>query len=313
MAGKVSPSLTGVMWEDDLHPLPSVKIPTPILRPSCPHAFDPLLTVTPEKSNRLGQCVGKSNNGKNVENNNKQKGHVRFALGDQKPKHQSGKDIFAVIRNNNTEKPIGKKSTGRYHDSSNRPKTILKPRLPTSSTNGNKVEIQASHYQHEGRMASSSSRLERPKLHSTGMLEHRLQNMELEVFDAESAVARMLQESERVRNEFVERVAEAVNVPQDYKKYSGLVSIDVPAEGVVNPVVEEKVIRTKKSKRKDTAKPSTVKKQPDIMECFRPDMLTDMADLSSVNHAPHYEVTPTVVPIESAFDIYRHIEQWQAL
>ncbi|XP_071946172.1 protein phosphatase 1 regulatory subunit 35-like [Antedon mediterranea] len=289
---------TDSLLDDGLPLLPSVKVPTPILRPSSPFGSDPVLNVTPEKSNPFGQFSRKG----------KAKCHVHFLLEGQSSKHQSGKDIFAEIKHPKRGKSNKHKDHNANKSSNYRHQFISESRKKTGSA-ANEKESAKTQPRHDGTIYNAN--LQAPQLHSTGALEQRLHNIELEEFNVEGAVAKMLEQTESVRNEFSERIAEAVNVPKDYKKYSGLVSIDVPADGVGNYVVEEKITRPRRGKKKQSAKPST-SKEPDIMECFRPDLVTDVADLSSASRLPHYKIKPTVVPVDSAFDIYRHIQQWQS-
>lgn len=164
--------------------------------------------------------------------------------------------------------------------------------VPTENKTGESKEIYAC--------------LAQPSMNSTKRVSRKLLALQQEQFDAVAAIAEELEQSETMRTNLGERVAQAVNVKKGSNIYSDLVSLDVNAEEVLAECAHPKA-------RSSTNKTNKLLSQePDIMAFFSEDFETQTAHFDQElfqREDPLPE--PSAAPISHVFDLYEHIQCWQ--
>lgn len=182
----------------------------------------------------------------------------------------------------------------------------LKPILhktPRQSSGGNEKGTSKKHV----RLAESSD-LDKPQLHSTAALEAKLRQVEGETFDSRKAIEKNLGESEEARSLFAGRIAGGVNVPKNVNKYSGLASIDVSKQAVLDQAVEERLMKLKirpEDTRRDSEPPP-----PDVLDVFTSDMIVEYPDCD-ISCVTLPSQTLQQVPMEEVFYLYERIQGWE--
>lgn len=143
-------------------------------------------------------------------------------------------------------------------------------------------------------------------MNSTKRVSRKLLALQQEQFDAVAAIAEELEQSETMRTNLGERVAQAVNVKKGSHIYSDLVSLDVDAEEVLAVSAHPKA-------RSSTNKTNKLLSQePDIMAFFSEDFETQTAHFDQelfYREEPLPE--PSATPLSHVFDLYEHIKCWQ--
>ncbi|XP_002736958.1 uncharacterized protein LOC100367885 [Saccoglossus kowalevskii] len=274
--------------DSDPQPLPTQHIPTPIQCAPAPTNVmgDPDLCLSPERPvKKVSISPGKPTVHK-------------FQAAD--PVHEPG-------LSNGNSKQLRKCSHYRGVDIDVRPltaKSVVSKKEPSQSSIALKENKQ-----YLGNRITTDDReceLTKPVYHSTVALGQQLQTLKENRFDPQSAVMKVLQYSEETHHALSERVAETVNVPVREKKYSGLISVDVPIEETVSHVIEEKMskVKIRPDKKPKEAEPAA----PDILEFFTPDLQEETAHWCK---PAKLSVPLELAPDTMVFDLYRHMQWWE--
>ncbi|XP_077998666.1 protein phosphatase 1 regulatory subunit 35-like [Glandiceps talaboti] len=270
----------------DPQPQPTKRIPIPTAHfPSASDKMgDPELCLSPERPERPGKKVSISPERPQVR---------KYQSQDPVPEY-SERQLTRELQGIDIDvRPTIKQNLGKRDKSSKRSTT--KENEERNKTN----RIMAK---------DGNSELSRPVYNSTMALGQHLQMVRQNKFDAEDAVLKVLQTSESTQYALSEKVSEVVNVPAKEKKYSGLISIDVPVEETVNHVIEEKMSKVKARPEKKTKEPEVP--GPDIMEFFTEDLQEERAHWST-GVVPKVTLPLEQAPDSMAFDLYRHMQWWQ--
>ncbi|XP_070561891.1 uncharacterized protein [Ptychodera flava] len=255
----------------DIQPQPTQNIPIPMAAfPSAPSNLgDPELCLSPERPERPLRPVDRS----------PEKPHVHKHRSDELTNGVMMKPLNKLEGIEIDVRPVVKKNIGKRDKSGKR------------STKENEERNRINRIT----MATGEgeSHLSKPIYNSTVALGQQLQALKQNRFDAESAVLQVLHTSEATQCALNERVSETVNVPTNEKKYSGLISVDVPVEETVSHVIEEKMSKVKARPEKKPKEPETP--GPDIMEFFTPELQEETAHWYSAS-LPKVVVSPEQAP-----------------
>lgn len=149
--------------------------------------------------------------------------------------------------------------------------------------------------------------LAQPSINSSNRICRKLAVLQEEKFDAATAIAEELEQSETARTNLGEKVALAVNVKKGSHVYCDLVPLDVDDNDLL---AEYECIKTKSMFK-------TVKselQEPDIMAFFAEDFETQVPHF---DYAEFYieEPLPRTIPASFShlFDLYQHHQCWQEL
>lgn len=149
--------------------------------------------------------------------------------------------------------------------------------------------------------------LAQPSINSSNRICRKLAVLQEEKFDAATAIAEELEQSETARTNLGEKVALAVNVKKGSHVYCDLVPLDVDDNDLL---AEYECIKTKSMFK-------TVKselQEPDIMAFFAEDLETQVPHF---DYAEFYieEPLPKTIPASFShlFDLYQHHQCWQEL
>ena len=144
-------------------------------------------------------------------------------------------------------------------------------------------------------------------MNTTTRISKRLFDLKQKQFDAATAVAEKLEQSEEARITLAEKVSVAVNVKKDKSKYSGLTPVNVDPEALLTECAPQRAPLSAKSGRPPP-------KEPDIMQFFSEAFEEEMANFDfAVLGEEEPLPCPSPPPLSHAFDLYNHIKCWQPL
>lgn len=147
--------------------------------------------------------------------------------------------------------------------------------------------------------------LAQPSMNSTNQMSRKLAVLQRETFDAAAAIAEELEQSEIVRTNLGEKVAQAVNVKKGSRIYSDLVPLDVDDKHVLAECAHAKARSAFKTIKSQS-------QEPDIMAFFSEEFETQAAHFDCEEFYREEPLPkPTPASPTHVFDLYRHLQCWQ--
>ena len=144
-------------------------------------------------------------------------------------------------------------------------------------------------------------------MNSTNQISRKLAVLQEEKFDAAAAIAKELQQSETLRTNLGEKVAQVVNVKKGSCVYSDLVPLHIDDKDVLAEYGSGKTRSTGTRKRSKSQS-----QEPDIMAFFSEEFETQIAHF---DYEEFYREEPLAKPTPASpthvFDLYQHLQCWQ--
>lgn len=149
---------------------------------------------------------------------------------------------------------------------------------------------------------SSPSCLVQPTINSSARISLKLHELQGTKFNPAVAIAEELQNSETARTTLAEKVASAVNVRKDRKKYTDLISLDLVPNDVIYCRTQQRAPFTAKG-------PKSQDNEPQIMDFFSDDFEEENAKFEFDLLGEEEEIPD--INYEHAFDLYSRMSCWE--
>ncbi|XP_015745723.1 protein phosphatase 1 regulatory subunit 35 isoform X2 [Python bivittatus] len=146
-----------------------------------------------------------------------------------------------------------------------------------------------------------------PAPHSSLALGAEVQATREQAFDARQAAEELVQHSFVARCAVGAHVGEGLNIPRDQQLYQGLISLQVPADELINSAVQEKLALAQyhPGGRKEGAGA-----RPDLMAFYRPEELFTETPVLEVEGLPPLKLQAQRRDPATTFLMYRKLQQW---
>lgn len=147
--------------------------------------------------------------------------------------------------------------------------------------------------------------LSQPSINSTNRISRKLAVLQEEKFDAATAIAEELEQSETARTNLGEKVAQAVNVKKGSHVYCDLVPLNVDDSDVLAEYEHTKTKSTFKTAKSES-------QELDIMAFFTEDFEIQEAHFDCAEfYIEELLPKPTPASLSHLFDLYQHHQCWQ--
>uniref|UniRef100_A0A670ZCD5 Protein phosphatase 1 regulatory subunit 35 n=1 Tax=Pseudonaja textilis TaxID=8673 RepID=A0A670ZCD5_PSETE len=138
-----------------------------------------------------------------------------------------------------------------------------------------------------------------PLPHSSLALEAEVRATRKQPFDARQAAEQLVQRSFVARCTAEACVGEGLNIPREQQLYRGLISLQVPADQVLNSAVQERLALVQYHP-----------KGPDLMAFYRPGELFTETPALEVGGLPPMKLQAQKRPPDTTFLMHRKLQQW---
>ncbi|XP_026581313.1 protein phosphatase 1 regulatory subunit 35 [Pseudonaja textilis] len=149
-----------------------------------------------------------------------------------------------------------------------------------------------------------------PLPHSSLALEAEVRATRKQPFDARQAAEQLVQRSFVARCTAEACVGEGLNIPREQQLYRGLISLQVPADQVLNSAVQERLALVQYHPAPGDRKEAAAKKGPDLMAFYRPGELFTETPALEVGGLPPMKLQAQKRPPDTTFLMHRKLQQW---